>query len=381
MKRFARRIIFISIPHIFIEGERLRREWDEKTVCVVASSEGGTGMIIDFPECFGRGIRKGMLLKDARLKGDVNIIGVDYDYMKEVNRMVIDYLKKYSIVVESNYFGGFYIDLTGTERLFGRIMDTCGRIVSEINRLYGFGVQAGIGGNKLVSYVAAKIAGRNSVYEICRDSESIFLAPVRISRLPDIPWEIRKEILSSYNIRTVRELAAFSGPDLKALFRKHGDLLYAYSRNIAPDFLTAGKEEKIIAGAAALAAAPNEDRVIRRKFFHLVLDLCADMRRENVFPLRFDLKIIYRDGYRYSKSRKVSEPSFIEKKLYDFILPDLESALVRRTCMKKLTLSFFDFVPAAVQQSLFGDDRDLKLSLAFDSIRDRFGKRGIYFAE
>jgi DNA polymerase-4 len=379
MNNLTRKIVFINIPHIFIEAEKLRRKWDESAPCAVASGDSGTSMIIDFSDSLRPGIRKGMFLKN--IEEHVNIIKADYDYIKEINNMIIAYLRDYSIMVESNYFGEFYIDLTGTERLFGRIMDTCGKILRGLNDLYGFNAGIGIAGNKLIAYMASAIAGSNSVCEIFKHSENIFLAPLKIKDLPDVPDDVKRDIVSNYNIRIISELKAFSKSDLNALFKKHGDLLHEYSRNIAPDYITEKKKEKKLVRTLVLSDTANDDRVIRRKFFHLMLDACVEMRRENIFPLIFALKIIYKDDYEYSRSRGIDNPTFMEKKIYGVLLPYLNDALSRRICIKRIKLSFSDFIPAAIQESLFHDNRDLNLCRAFDSIRDKFGKRAIYFAE
>ncbi len=398
MKKHAKKIVFIYILHFFIESERLRRkcaksclasarqdlERDENSSCVVASGDAPDSMIIDLSEDLaGMNIRKGMLLKNARrVKSNFNVITVDYDYMNGINDMITDCLKKYSIIVENRNFGEFYIDLTGTERLFGRVMDTCMKIISELSEKYGFNPKIGIGSNKLISYLAAKLCGSNSAYEICGPAEAIFLAPAKIAYIPDIRPETESELLSGYNIKAVRDLQKFSKPDLEAMFNNDGSLLYAYSRNNAPDFLSAKKEEKVIGKSLILSDEPNDDILIRRKFFHLALELCAYMRKQNIFPLYFDLKIIYKDNYKYIKSRKLESPTFIEKKIYTLLLPYLDAALDRRTCINKIVLTFSRFIPAVMQGNLFSyDDRDLSLCHAFDRIRDKYGKRAIYFFE
>jgi DNA polymerase IV len=383
MKKHAKRIVFIYIPHFFVESEKLRKKWDNTSSCVVASGDAAASMIIDLSEDLaGTKLRKGMLLKNARrIKRDFNVITVDYDYMKETGDMITDYLKTYSIIVESADFGEFYIDLTGTERLFGRVMDTCLKIISELNERYGFNLKIGIGSNKLISHLAAKLCGSNSVYEIC-GPEDIFLAPAKIAHIPDIRPETKSELRAAYNIQSMRDLQKFSRSDLEAMFSKDGSILYSYSRNIAADFLSAKKEERVIARSLILSDEPNDDTIIRRRFFNLALELCAYMRKQDIVPLYFDLKIIYKDNYKYIKSRKLESPTFIEKKIYTLLLPYLDAALSRRTCINKIVLTFSKFVPAAMQGNLFGyEDRDLSLCRAFDSIRDKYGKRAIYFSE
>jgi DNA polymerase IV len=377
-----KKIVFIYIPHIFIEGERLRRQWDKNSFCVVASGDAPASMIIDLTENLTvLKIRKGMFLKNLRhLSNGINVITVDYEYMKEINDMILEYLKVYSVIVESNSFGEFYIDLTGTERLFGRAIDTCLKIVAHMSEAYGFDAATGIGSNKLIAHLAAKISAGRSAYEICASAETVFLDPAKIAYIPDIRPEVKDELSSSYNIRTVHELLAFSESDLRAMFKGDGSLLYLYSRNIAPGFLSAREEGRVLARTLVLSDAANDDAVIRRRFFNIVFELCSDMRKENIFPLYFDLKIIYKDNYKFAKSKKIAALTFVDKRLYAVLLPYLDDALIRRTCVKKIVLTFSGFIPAVIQESLFGsDDKDLKLCRAFDVIRKKYGKRGIQY--
>jgi DNA polymerase IV len=382
MKKHTKKIVFIYVPHIFIEGERLRRQWDANSFCIAASGDAPESMVIDFTENLtARRVRKGMFLKSLRhLRNEINVITVDYEYMKEINDMIIEYLKGYSVIVESNSFGEFYIDLTGTERLFGRAIDTCLKIISHLNEAYGFNAAVGIGSNKLIAHLAAKVSAGRSAYEICAPAETVFLGPAKIAYIPDIRPEVKAELSSSYNIRTVNELRAFSESDLRAMFKGDGSLLYLYSRNIAPGFLSTKEEGRVLAGSLVLSDTANDDALIRRRFFSLVLELCSDMRKENIFPVYFDLKIIYKDNYKYAKSKKIATLTFVDKRIYAVLLPYLDDALVRRTCVKKIVLTFSGFIPAVTQESLFGsDDKDLKLCRTFDVIRKKYGKRGIYF--
>jgi DNA polymerase IV len=383
MKKHTKKIVFIYIPHIFIEGEWLRRRWDKSSLCVLASGDAPASIILDITENLrALKVRKGMFLKNLRhLKNNINIITADYEYIKQINDIVIKYLKEYSIIVESSSFGEFYIDLTGTERLFGRAIDTCLKIISHLNETYGFNAAAGIGSNKLIAHLAAKISAGNSVYEICAPAESLFLGHAKIAYMPDVRPEVKAELSSGYNIRRVEDLLAFSESDLQAMFKADGSLLYSYSRNIAPCFLCAKEEGSVLTRTLVLSEAANDDALIRRRFFNLVLELCSDMRRENIFPVYFDLKIIYKDNYKYAKSKKIAILTFVDKRLYAVLLPYLDDALIRRTCVKKIVLTFSGFIPAVVQESLFGnDDRDISLCRVFDAIREKYGKKAIdYF--
>ena len=101
MKRSNKKIVFIYIPNIFLESEMLRN--------------------------------------DIKLDSGQ----IDFDYIRSISNNIIEYLKNYSIDVESNYFGQYHIDLTGTRKLMGREIETCGKIISYLKNAYGFNSKIG----------------------------------------------------------------------------------------------------------------------------------------------------------------------------------------------------------------------------------------------
>ena len=104
------------------------------------------------------------------------------------------------------------------------------------------------------------------------------------------------------------------------------------------------------------------------------------MRESRVFPRTFNITVIYQDNYRHTFSGNLKDPSFFEKKLYQDLLIYVNRALERRTCVKKIILSFSRFVPSSIQMSLFHDNSKLeKITGAFDMIQKKFGKKYIQY--
>jgi len=129
-----------------------------------------------------------------------------------------------------------------------------------------------------------------------------------------------------------------------------------------------------------ISSENNSDRLVQKSFFNLILKLCIKMREENIAPLVSEIRIIYQDDYIYTYHKKLSDPSFFEERLYKELKPYLNRALKRRTCIKKITLSFSHFTAPFFQANLFHDAfRILRLTRAFDLIQKRFGKKYIHY--
>ena len=174
------------------------------------------------------------------------------------------------------------------------------------------------------------------------------------------------------------DLLPFSKTDLRNLFGTEGELLYNYARGISRSTLMEKKTEEVLQRDCIINHEKNDDELIRRKFFNLILELCEEMRREHVFPQSAKITVVYQDDYRYTTAGKLDHASFYEEELYRELVFRLNRALRRRTCVKKIILAFSRFIAPSYQLNLFHDIyRTRELTRAFDHIRRRFGKKSI----
>jgi len=380
----SKKIVFISIPHIIVESEEARQERKNALPFVIASGNMEKSIVLDYSKSLESSpVKKGIFLKNiSSLREKVKVLPADYEYIEESNQKVITHLRSYAPSVENPGAGEYYIDLTGTERLFGRELDTCGKILQKLKKTFGFTSCCGIGSTILIARLASEVAGAGGVYDIFDRSEKLFFPPLSIELLPDLSPSLKHELLMDYSIRRMGELLPFSKNNLIRLFGSEGKLLYNYSRGISRSTLIENKIEKktenVLKSECIIDSENNDDTALRREFFKLVLELCSEMREECVVPQAAKIMVIYQDNYRYITAGKLKHPSFFEAALYEELVFYLNRALRRRVCIKKITLSFSRFTHPSLQLNLFNDTfRARELAKTFDLIRKRFGKKSI----
>ncbi len=380
MTGVSKKIVFISTPHMLLELEEARGGGGHETPLIVASRNVSRGIVLDYSRSLeGSPVRKGIFLKDlGPVREKARILPADYDRLEELNAGIITSLKQYSPAVENPAPGEYFIDLTGTRRLFGREIETCGRILRELKTGFGLTASCGIGRTMLIARIAARVAGEGGVYEIFDAAEKIFFAPLSVDFLPDLSRSVICELMKDYGIKRMSDLRPFSREDLVKLFGEEGRLLYDYSHGTARQNLIEKKTEKTLKRECIVSSEDNADEAVRRRFFNLVLELCSLMREERVVPRVWEITVVYQDNYRYITAGRLKHPSFLEAALYRDLVFYLDRALKRRTCVKKLSITLSRFSPASQQPDLFGDaPRSGELAHAFDQIRKRFGKKSI----
>ncbi len=382
MRRLKKRIVFISIPHIFAESEESRRKNPPGLPLVIVSGNLSKSIVIDYSKGLaGSPVKKGVLLKSiASLRGKIGVLPADYEYVEKLNQKVMRRLKNYSPLVESPGTGEYCLDLTGTKKLFGRELDTCGKIINELKAALGLTSSIGIGSTTLISRMASQVAAGGSVYDIYKTSEALFLSPLSIGLCTEISGPVKKALSSNYNIHKLGELGVFTKNDLICMFGKEGETLYNYSRGLSRNRIIEQSTEKVLEKSLIVNSESNDDGIVRRCFFSMILELCTKMREDCMFPRSFHIGVIYQDNYRYTHSGSLKDPSFFEKKLYEDLVIYVNRALARRTCIKKIILSFSHFTPSSLQLPLFGSNvRVERLTGAFDMVRKKFGKKYIRY--
>ncbi|MBN2323232.1 MAG: hypothetical protein JXQ30_05820 [Spirochaetes bacterium] len=382
-----RRIAFIRLSHILAEVSERRQAGP----LVVVSGLSPKGVVLDYSKELQSGhgarsmpaVKRGAFLKDieaAGVAGGVRVVTADFESLEDAHAAVVRTLKDYSPQVTAEKEGEYCIDLTGTKRIFGREIDTCTAVLARINRELGFTARAGIGSNLLIGSLACAVVEEGGVYDISDRAEKEFILPLSVRLLPGIPTGISRdtadELVSSYGIRRLKDLLPFSMEDLSCMFGHEGDFLYRCARGEADTKPVRAQAcpSGTLKREVTVSSERNDDWSVRRWLFTLVLDLCRELRERRVFPGRFFLTVVYQDDYRHTKEGRLAVPSFFEGEVYRQLLPCLDRALKRRTCVKKLVLTFSCFTACSLQLSLFKDaSRPNRLAGAFDRITQRFG--------
>jgi len=397
MVKYPNRILFIYIPHLLAESEEFRMYRSENPArpsknapaehtvfhpLVIASGKASRSTVVDYSPCIeGKGIKKGMLLKDIPSNlNNVLILPQDYTLVEQMNKEVLELLNNYSPVVENPSAGEYFLDLTGTGKLLGREIDTSIKIMVQLKQRWGFSSCSGIGENIVVARLAALVAGCGGAFEIVEGSERLFLAPLSPALLPDISPEVKRELIFNFNLRSLGEVALLPGAELSAIFGKDGELLHLYSHGRGREKLFEKKTQKSLNGTKTLSLASGSGTLLRRTLFSLLVELCSRMRKEGASPGKFCFEVIYIDGFRKTFRGRITPPSFFEKELYTILLPYTEKATERRVGIKKLSLAFSSFSPPSLQPDLFGDQlKTARLTGAFDHIKKRYGEKALCY--
>lgn len=177
-------------------------------------------------------IKTGETVIDARQKcPNLMIAPPNYGLYEKSSHAFLDILHDYSPDVEQYSIDEAYVDMTGTESLFGKPEIIAEKIKDRIYEELGFTVNIGISTNKLLAKMASDFQKPDRVHTLYPEDISGKMWPLPVSDLFFVGQATTKK-LHTLGIHTIGELAHADPEILKYHLKKHGDVVWAFANGL-----------------------------------------------------------------------------------------------------------------------------------------------------
>ena len=127
---------------------------------------------------------------------------------RDSSAQVFEVLNRCSPVVEMASIDEAYLDMTGTERLYGPPLRAAHLLHEEMKRATRLDCSIGIGTSRLVAKICSDQAKRNGILCVIPGLEANFLAPLDVRRIPGV-GKVTEKSLHEAGIRKIGDLARF----------------------------------------------------------------------------------------------------------------------------------------------------------------------------
>lgn len=328
------------------------------------------------------GIRTGESLFAARAKcPGVTVVPPDFDWYVQNSKALIRILGDYSPDIEQYSIDEAFLDMTGTEALFGPVLETAHAIRNRVRRELGFTVNIGVAPNRLLAKMASDFEKPDRTHTLFREEIPSKMWPLPIRDLFLVGGAAQRK-MEAMGLRTIGDLARC---DLELLRSQLGD---KYSRQIHR-YANGIDDEPVEERAAVnkgygnritLARDVSDTETACQVLLSLAETVGARLRADHVLCNQVCVEL--RD-WRFRSSSHQGALQFPT---------DSTSVIYEEAC--RLLREFWDGTPvrligirtgkisdhAFVQMSLFETEQDrkrLKMEQAVDQIRSRFGTDSI----
>ena len=177
-------------------------------------------------------IQTGESIMEAKQKcPELILVPPNYGLYERCSKAFIQILKEYTPVVEQYSIDECFMDMTGTEKLWGPPVEVAERIKNRIRNELGFTVNIGISENKLLAKMASDFQKPDRVHTLWHHEiqEKMWMLPV--SDLFFVGRATTKKLLK-LGIRTIGDLAKSDPALLRSHLKKHGEVVWGFANGI-----------------------------------------------------------------------------------------------------------------------------------------------------
>ncbi len=338
------------------------------------------------------GVRSGMPTARAlRLCPGATVVPVPRGECARRSRLIREVLGRFAPVVEAASIDEFYLDLTGTERLYhDEPLDaTCRRIREAVLAETGISISIGAGANRLVAKLAVRRAKPAGVHVVPPGGEADFLAECALSDIPGVGPRFA-ERLERYGMRAVADALPHDERTLIGwLGEREGRWLHRRIRGIDDAPVAPQDRARSISREETFAHDVDDDATLERELLALSNEAAARLRAAGLVARTIGVKLRDHDFRTRQASRTLHAPVESDRIIHEVAKELLGRLRSRRRTGARLigvTLSQLQgdeaaaaqlalFGPAAAQRAGPGveTERDRGLSRALDRVRERFG--------
>ncbi len=387
-----RTIFLVDMNAFFITCEMKRNpSLKGKAAAVAGDPSRRSGIILAANyEARALGIRTTMTLQQSlKLCPDLILVPPDHAYYNHISNQVMEYLSNYSPLIEQSSIDEAWMDMTGTEALFGSAQATAKKIMQGLMEELDLWCSIGISSNKFLAKMASEMKKPLGITELQIIDVPEKLWPLPVGSMYGV-GEKTSEALNKLNIFTIEDLAKSDREKLVRIFGKTALTMHNHAHGIDHEPVVERLPGDIKSIGKSVTLSRDIINVDEAKSILLRLSdevsMRARMKDKKGHTVQITLK--YSDFRVITRQCQISQ-SNLPKQIYKAGSSLLEECWNPQKPIRLIGIALTDFDNSSTgkQLSLFDnvsldetdteqdtDIKDERLQKAVDQIRSKFGK-------
>ncbi len=376
-------ILHVDMDAFFVSVELLTRPELRGKPVVVGGRPDQRGVVSAASyEARKYGIHSAMPLRTAgRLCPHAVFLDGHHEKYGEWSDRVASILARFSPIVEMVSIDEAYLDLAGTERIYGPPFAAADKLLRTITKETQLPCSGGLATTRLVAKVASDQGKPRGLVWVAPGMEARFLAPLPIRKIPGI-GEVTERALRALAIETVEHLASHSQEKLESVFGQWGTALFRKARGgDAYEFLI-DAEPKSISHNHTFGEDTSDVAEMESMLSHLSQKACKRLREAGLSSRILTLTIRYAGFQTYTRSKTVPDPARLDADVFAVFLELFREHRDPKRKVRLLGVALSALSHGAEQLDLLQADRRdklKKLTEATDRLRDKFGFGSVQF--
>jgi len=305
---------------------------------------------------------------------------VRMEHYAAISRQIRGVFEQYTPLVEPLSLDEAFLDVVGSEHLFGGAAEIGRRIKEQIRREVGLAASVGVAPNKFLAKIASDLKKPDALVIVEPDRVQAFLDPLPVGRI----WGVGKvtdRVFERYGIRTIGQLRNVPRETLATLFGDSGDHYWNLAHGIDGRAVVPDREAKSISNETTFAVDIDDGGTLRAWLLELVEQVARRLRGHGLKGRTVELKVRFADFRTISRSQTLPEPSHATEELWQTAAELLAKRLAEPHLPVRLLGMGVSGLDSRPTQGLLFDAEERqkqgRLDEVADRIKDRFGKAAI----
>jgi DNA polymerase-4 len=318
------------------------------------------------------------------------VVGVPRGKVMEKSREVRAVLEDLAPVVQAASVDEFYLDLSGTERLFAAetLEATARRMREGVHARTQVSVSIGGGTGRVIAKMATAKAKPAGVFIVAPGDERAFLDQLDLADIPGVGPALA-DVLKARGLVRVRDAVAVQREWLERwLGQRRGAWLWRRVHGYDDSEVEPREARRSISAERTFFEDLGKDEDLDRRLLEISASVSSGLRSEGLTAKTITVKLRDYDFRTRSRSKTVPEPVESDTAIRDVarvLLRDLRNQ--RRVAVRLLgvALSGLEEGAATRQLGLFAEtgesvaesERDRTVSRTVDQLREKFGRDAV----
>jgi DNA polymerase-4 len=320
-------ILHVDMDAFFASVELLSRpELRGKPVIVGGNSLRGVVTSATY-EARAFGVHSAMPIGAAlRLCPKAIVVPPNMQSYREASQRVMGLFREVTPLVEPLSIDEAFLDVSGARRLLGESDAIAERLRARVLSETGLTCSVGVAPTKYMAKLASGRAKPDGMLVIRPSEVLAYLHPLPVRAL----WGVgakTAEHLERYGLMTVGDIAASPlATVVAAVGDSTGTRLHELAHGIDPRQIVTTSQEKSVGHERTFETDERSGDTLRRELLHQSNRVAARLRAAGLAGRTVALKLRFSDFTTISRSRTLSEPTDLGKRIYDEVLAVFDAA-------------------------------------------------------
>lgn len=377
-----RTIFHLDLDAFFVSVERiLDPKLNGKPVIVGGDPKYGRGVVSACSyEARAFGLHSAMPIRTAYklCPHGIYLHGHGDEYTR-FSKAVKNILEQYAPQIEQASIDEFYLDMTGTQKMYGSMFEFATRLQKEIWDKIGLPISIGIGSNKTIAKIGSDCMKPKGITYIIPGMEKEFLSAMPVETIPGV-GKVMKQSLNNRGIYKIGDITKLSSDYFGTAFGKYGIDLWRKAHGEGTEYLTVQRTRKSISRETTFGNDVTSEEELKNTLLYLTGKVAQSLRKKGWEASTIDIKLRYTDFQTLNRAKTI-KPTDDDKMIFETAWDLMKKARTRRVGVRLIGVGVTNFSPLNEQEFLFEDYevKRKKMLRAVTRVRDKFGYESLMF--